>query len=210
MFHLFRHLFSASIVACGWLALQPAPATEERMIATAAATGAATSVPWGWVDFCERYAGECGAGAPAPSTIALNARALADITRVNRWVNAHVEPVTDMDHWGVQDRWDLPFDGKGDCEDYALFKRKLLIQLGYPRQVLLMTVVHDGANEGHAILTLKTDRGDFVLDNLNNAMKPWSNAGYLFVKRQSQEDPNVWVKILPPAEARAAGVAAAM
>jgi predicted transglutaminase-like cysteine proteinase len=120
-------------------------------------------------------------------------------------VNAHVEPITDIDHWGLVDRWDLPFDGRGDCEDYALLKRKLLIQMGYPRQALLMTVVHDDADEGHAILTVKTDRGDFVLDNLNNGVKPWSETGYLFVKRQSQQDPNVWVKILPPAIARAAG-----
>ena len=208
MFRLLRLIFTSSLLACGWLALQPAPANETLPIANAAAVGPSTSVPWGWADFCERYAGECGGGPLPTQTLALTPRALADIRRVDRWVNTHVDPITDMDHWGVEDRWDLPFDGKGDCEDYALLKRKMLMQMGYPRQALLMTVVHDGADEGHAILTVKTDRGDFVLDNLNNGVKPWSETGYLFVKRQSQEDPNVWVKILPAAMARSAGPAA--
>jgi len=199
---------SAAVAACAWLIIQPAPATGSAPIATAAAVGASISVPWGWVDFCQRYVGECGSGPLAAADIRLDSHALDDIKRVNLWVNTHVQPETDMDHWGVIDRWDLPFDGRGDCEDYALLKRKLLIQMGYPRQALLITVVHDGADEGHAILSVKTDRGDFVLDNLNDSVRPWSNTGYSFIKRQSQGDPNVWVKILPPAMASVAGAPA--
>ena len=60
------------------------------------------------------------------------------------------------------DRWDYPSDGKGDCEDYALFKRKILIEEGFPRQALLMTVVKDEHNEGHSVLTVKTSAGEFV------------------------------------------------
>ena len=204
MFRILRFAMSAGVAACGWLMIQPAPATGHAPIGSAAAVGSQTSVPWGWVDFCQRYAGECGPGTLPAQDITLDAKALADIKHVDIWVNSHVEPVTDMDHWGVVDRWDLPIDGKGDCEDYALFKRKILIQMGYPSQALLMTVVHDGADEGHAILTVKTDRGDFVLDNLNDSIRPWTDTGYAFVKRQSQENPNVWVKILPATMASAA------
>ena len=32
------------------------------------------------------------------------------------------------------DHWDYPIDGKGDCKIYALFKRKLLIDQGFPRR----------------------------------------------------------------------------
>jgi len=205
MFRILRFAMSAAVAACGWLMIQPAPATGHAPIVSAAAVGSATSVPWGWVDFCQRYAGECGSGPLPAEDIRLDEKALADLKRIDIWVNAHVAPVTDMEHWGVEDRWDLPIDGRGDCEDYALFKRKILIQMGYPRQALLMTVVHDGADEGHAILTVKTDRGDFALDNLNDSVRPWTDTGYAFVKRQSQEDPNVWVKILPATMASAAG-----
>jgi len=111
---------------------------------------------------------------------------MKEIGRVSQWVNAHIKPVSDMEHWGVIDRWDYPSDGKGDCEDYALFKRKILIEEGFPRQALLMTVVKDEHNEGHSVLTVKTSAGEFVLDNMNDEVKPWDRTGYRFVKRQSQ------------------------
>jgi predicted transglutaminase-like cysteine proteinase len=49
--------------------------------------------------------------------------------------------------------------------------------------------------EGHAVLTVRTNRGEYVLDNLNKDVLPWSKTGYRFVKRQSQRNPNVWVSL---------------
>ena len=92
-------------------------------------------------------------------------------------------------------------DGKGDCEDFALFKRKILIGESFPRQALLMTVVKDEHNEGHAILTVKINAGEFVLDNMNDEVKPSDRTGYRFVKRQSQTDQNAWVRIGDPTAA---------
>jgi predicted transglutaminase-like cysteine proteinase len=100
-----------------------------------------------------------------------------------------------MDHWGVIEKWSLPSDGYGDCEDYVLLKRKMLIDAGWPREALLITVVRDKMNEGHAVLTVKTDKGEFVLDNQNENVLAWTETGYRFVKRQSQGDPNVWVSL---------------
>jgi predicted transglutaminase-like cysteine proteinase len=80
----------------------------------------------------------------------------------------------------------------------APLKRKILIQLGFPRQARLMTIVKDRRDEGHAILTIRTDKGEFVLDNLNGEIKPWTATGYRFLERQSQEDPNVWLTIGAP------------
>jgi predicted transglutaminase-like cysteine proteinase len=169
--------------------------------ATYATAGARTSVPYGWVDFCNRYSTECDVQGLDAVDIDLTPAALSDIERVNRKVNMAVQPVTDMDHWGVVDRWDYPIDGKGDCEDYALLKRKILMHDGYPRQALLVTVVKDHEGEGHAILTIKTNQGEFVLDNLDDRVLPWADTGYRFIKRQSQEDPNVWQSIGAPAPA---------
>ena len=118
-----------------------------------------------------------------------------DLVRVNRWVNETVKPMTDMDHWGVIEKWSLPTDGYGDCEDYVLLKRKMLIDAGWPREALLITVVRDKKGEGHAVLTVKTDKGEFVLDNQNENVLAWTETGYRFVKRQSQSDPNVWVSL---------------
>ncbi len=166
--------------------------------ASYAATGVVSSVPYGWVDFCRRYAGECDHGQLPPREITLSAAAFKAIDRINKWVNKTIVPITDWDHWQVVDQWDYPLDGKGDCEDFALFKRRLLIELGCPRQALLMNVVKYTRDEGHAILTVKTDHGEFVLDNLSDQIKPWNATPYHFVKRQSQTDENVWLQIGPP------------
>ena len=115
---------------------------------------------------------------------------------VNAMANGAIEPISNFDHWGTTlDHWDYPVDGKGDCKIYALFKRKLLIERGFPRQALLMTIVRDLDGAGHAVLTVKTDRGDFVLDNLAEAVRPWNATGYTFFKRQAQDDPNVWLSL---------------
>ena len=150
---------------------------------------------WGWVDFCRRYAGACDAPRARPQDVRLDAATWAVMVEVNRSINAAIEPATDQDHWHVADRWDYPTDGKGDCEDYVLLKRKVLMERGFPRQALLVTVVIDQNGDGHAVLTVKTDHGDFVLDNMRDDVLAWVRTGYRFVKRQSQEEPNRWVAI---------------
>jgi len=64
-----------------------------------------------------------------------------------------------------------------------------------------MTIVKDDKGEGHAILTVKTNRGEFILDNLAEDVKPWTQVSYRFVKRQSQIDQNEWLDIGEPTAA---------
>ena len=160
--------------------------------------GDTARAPIGWVEFCIEYEPECKAKATQPRDVMLNTQAWKDLERVNLFVNTHVKPMTDMEHWGVVERWNYPDDGYGDCEDYVLQKRRLLIQAGWPREALLITVVRDKRGDGHAILTVKTDKGEFVLDNQNDQILLWSDTGYRFVKRQSQTDQNVWVSLGEP------------
>ncbi len=171
--------------------------------ATYVSVGADTSVPYGWVEFCGRYRGECPDDDRAAQPIDLTPAVMRKIQRINAAVNKSVTPVSDMDHWGVVDQWDYPTDGKGDCEDYALLKRRMLIDEGFPRQALLMTVVKEANGDGHAVLTVKTNRGEFVLDNLGDEVRGWNKTPYRFVKRQSEQNPNVWVSIGAPTAAPA-------
>jgi predicted transglutaminase-like cysteine proteinase len=150
------------------------------------------------MEFCIEYDPECKTRASAPRDVVLSSQAWKDLQRINLWVNTHVKPMTDMEHWGVVERWNYPDDGYGDCEDYALQKRKMLMQAGWPREALLMTVVRDQHGDGHAVLTVKTDKGEYVLDNQTDEISLWSETGYRFVKRQSQADPNVWVSLGEP------------
>lgn len=84
-----------------------------------------------------------------------------------------------------------------------LLKRRMLSDLGYPVQALLITVVKDRKGDGHAVLTVRTDRGDYILDNLEEEVKGWKKTGYRFVKRQTQSDVNTWVTIGEPTAAPA-------
>jgi len=147
-----------------------------------------------WVTFCQSYAAECAVDRSEPARISLTPAIWATIVSVNRRVNKSVEPKTDMEHLHVADRWDLAEDGIGDCEDFQLLKRHLLAEAGLPRRAMRMTVVIDEKGEGHAVLTLITDRGDMVLDNKTNAIVPWHKTGYVFIKRESQ-DMTAWVSL---------------
>jgi predicted transglutaminase-like cysteine proteinase len=167
------------------------------------AVGDLVRAPIGWVEFCVEYDPECKTKATPPRDVVMSAQARKDLDRVNRWVNVNVKPMTDMEHWGVVERWNYPDDGYGDCEDYALLKRRMLTQAGWPREALLMTVVRDKHGDGHAVLTVKTDKGEYVLDNQTDDILLWSDTGYRFVKRQSQSDPNVWVSLGEPRNAPA-------
>ena len=146
--------------------------------------GEATRAPIGWVEFCVEYDPECKTKPSAARDVVLSSQAWKDLVRINRAVNTSVKPMT----------------------DYVLQKRKMLMQAGWPREALLITVVRDKNNDGHAVLTVKSDKGEYVLDNQTDDIVLWSDTGYRFVMRQSQSDPNVWVALGEP---RPAGATAA-
>ena len=151
--------------------------------------------PIGWIGFCASNPGECATIPSLPRDVVLTPKAIEDLVSINRYVNEFIKPMSDFDHWGTMEKWSYPDDGYGDCEDYVLLKRRLLMRAGWPREALLITVVHDLRDGGHAVLTVKTDRGEYILDNQEAAILPWFKTGYRFLKRQSQSDPNVWVSV---------------
>jgi len=165
--------------------------------------GEPARAPIGWVEFCVEYKSECATRPSAPRDVVLTAKAWSDMVKVNAWVNDSIKPITDLEHWGVVERWNYPEDGQGDCEDYVLLKRRMLMQAGWPREALLITVVRDKKGDGHAVLTVKTNRGEFVLDNQETEVLAWNKTGYRFVKRQAQTDPNLWVSLGDPRTAPA-------
>ncbi|MBN9449014.1 MAG: transglutaminase [Methylobacterium sp. SCN 67-24] len=142
--------------------------------------------PYAWTDFCKRTPSECAVNTQEDDTVELTPKLWKIVVATNLKANREIEAITDQDHWGVVDRWDIPTDGKGDCEDYVLLKRKRLAEAGIPRRAMRVTVVIDEDNAGHAVLMIRTDRGDLILDNKRNAILPWSQTGYTYVKRESQ------------------------
>ena len=189
-----KTILAAGALLAGMTALPmtAAMAASERPVFIS--IGPEANPPVGWVQFCNDHAPDCDARGNLRE-VALTSKNWAELVRINRWANDNIKPLTDMEHWGVVERWDYPTDGYGDCEDYVLLKRQMLMKAGWPSSALLVTVVRDKKGDGHAVLTVKTDKGEFVLDNQEEDIVQWSETGYRFVKRQSQSDPNVWVSL---------------
>jgi Predicted periplasmic protein len=150
-----------------------------------------TTPPIGYVKFCEKFAKDCRPFDRSDLVVKLTNRTMGQLNAINKAVNKSVEPATDMQIYGVVELWTYP-GRRGDCEDYVLQKRKELITQGWPASALLITVVRDEVGDGHAILTVRTDRGDLVLDNKVDEILAWVDTPYHFVKRQSSRDPNAW------------------
>jgi predicted transglutaminase-like cysteine proteinase len=117
------------------------------------------------------------------------------IVNVNAAVNDTVKPLNDLEIYGKDEVWAYPDRGVGDCEDYVLEKRRKLRKLGLSLSNLLVTVVRKPDGEGHAVLTVRTDKGDFVLDNLSGSVRDWSQTGYRYLKRQASNHTGRWVTI---------------
>jgi predicted transglutaminase-like cysteine proteinase len=118
------------------------------------------------------------------------------VDRINREVNSRIASVSDQDLYGQEELWAYPSTA-GDCEDYVLLKRRELLGLGFDASQLLITVVLDEHGEGHAVLTVSTASGDYILDNRRDEILHWSRVNYTFLKRQTATDPLTWVALAP-------------
>lgn len=181
----------AAIAIClgsAWTA-QAAPVTS------AMATGGVTSQPIGHYDFCKMNRAECAIRPADQAPVRMTGALWAQLAKVNAAVNAAVQPMNDIDIYGKDEVWTYPAQGVGDCEDYVLEKRRRLHRLGVSLSNLLITVVRKPDGEGHAVLTVRTSNGDFILDNLTDKVRPWDETGYRFLKRQATDHTGRWVSI---------------
>jgi predicted transglutaminase-like cysteine proteinase len=157
-------------------------------------TGGRTTQPVGHYEFCRHQPDECHQVSAKQPPIQLTRKLWAAMVDVNNAVNTMVTPRTDMEIWGKEEVWSFP-DRVGDCEDYVLEKRRDLMRLGVPAASLLITVVRQPSGDGHAVLTVRTSSGDYVLDNLEPRVLDWADTEYTFLKRQSERNSGTWVAI---------------
>ena len=157
-----------------------------------------TSVPIGWHIFCKEHTEECHAPSGGVQKVSLTEQNWKMLLEIDHLVNQNIAGISDEDHYhisakGIANWWTYPDDGMGNCNDYALLKKRLLIEAGWPSSALFLTVVLDHHNEGHLVLMARTDRGDLILDNLEDEVLVWYQTGYTFLKRQSGSDPDTWI-----------------
>ena len=158
-------------------------------------TGGRTTQPVGHYEFCQKLPQECNERTPKQAPSELTRKLWATIVAVNNSVNTRITPRTDMEQWGKEEVWSYPDNGFGDCEDYALEKRRELMSAGVPAGNLLMTVARQPNGDGHAVLTVRTSLGEFILDNLEPRVLSWTDTDYTYLKRQSDQNSGVWVTI---------------
>ena len=183
-----RSTVLVGLLATGWGA-------NDAVASAFMATGGLTSQPIGHYEFCKLHVGECMIHPGDLSPIQISSDVWSKIVRVNNRVNDDIKPMSDLEIYGKDEVWAYPDRGVGDCEDYVLEKRRDLMREGFSLADLLITVVRKSDGEGHAVLTVRTDRGDFILDNLNSTVKLWSKTPYRYLKRQAEDNTGHWVSI---------------
>ncbi|KXG84321.1 transglutaminase-like cysteine peptidase [Agrobacterium bohemicum] len=179
-------------VAAGILSV--ASAQAENKGSPAMVTGGITSQPIGHYEFCQKYMAECDIRSkltPPPRVTEYGWKVIRD---VNKEVNTTIVAMTDLEVYGKDEVWEYPKTA-GDCEDFVLLKRRKLMERGFAVSDLLITVVRKPDGEGHAVLTLRTNDGDFILDNLSDDVKLWTDTNYTYLKRQASFNTGRWVSI---------------
>lgn len=157
-------------------------------------TGGITSQPIGHYEFCQKYADECNIRSKVTPPPRVTEYGWGVIREINTSVNTTIVAMTDQEIYGKDEVWEYPTTA-GDCEDFVLLKRKKLIERGFSVADLLITVVRKPDGEGHAVLTLRTTDGDYILDNLTDDVKLWTDTNYTYLKRQASFNTGRWVSI---------------
>lgn len=174
----------------------PAMAMDFTNVAYVQVASGNSSIPVGHLEFCRSRPGECQAHSEVVPAKALTDENWQQLVSINAHYNQTIIPVSDMDLYQVEEFWTYPTSGYGDCEDYALAKRRSLIEAGWHPSTLLISVVRQQDGSGHAVLIARTDRGDLVLDNQDSMIRVWHETPYKFLKRQSQANAGQWVDML--------------
>ncbi len=177
---------SVCFALLGTMAAGATQGTESHMVVTGR-----TTQPIGHYEYCKINTDDCSQRSSSTRPVKMTRERWDELVAINDQANQAITPVTDLELYNVEEYWTLP-ERYGDCEDYVLLKRLMLMKQGWPASSLLVTVVRQSNGDGHAVLTVRTDRADYVLDNLETKVKQWDQTEYQYLKRQSASNPGRW------------------
>lgn len=136
-----------------------------------------------YLEFCLGNSGACDLR--GDQIVAWSSQGHTILEHVNRQVNEEVEFISDWDFNGLEDVWSYPYNCQGDCEDFALEKRRRLIVQGVPSASLTIAIVfHEVEYFPHAVLLAENSKGTWVLDNLYDQVLCWDAVPYIYVRRE--------------------------
>lgn len=149
--------------------------------------------PPGAQGLCVKYDWAC---AKSHRTLLIGEETMKVVRTINARANRSIRSISDVNQYRIAERWALPTNRGGDCEDYALYKKRELIRAGIPAEQLLIAAVLDRKRQSHAVLIIRTGTQDLVLDNLNSRIVPWQKTGYTFLRLQDPQQPSRWVSVM--------------
>jgi predicted transglutaminase-like cysteine proteinase len=167
---------------------------QDTNLLTPITNARSTLAPFQHVRFCLRYPSDCKSDATDNERIELNAETAALLRRVNHHVNTSIVPITKSYGPNLGDGWTIGPE-MGDCNDYAVTKRHDLVEGGLPSKALRLSVVTTASGIGHLVLVVATTKGDIVLDNLTEVIRPWQSTDYRWLKIQSATDTQFWYEV---------------
>jgi len=154
-------------------------------------TGSAVVPPSGFIGFCVKYSQECLVSGQDATVRELTSARRAELEAVQAKVNAEIRPQEEPTHV-----WEYARTGTGDCNTFALTKRRALIAMGWPEETLLLAAAYTEQGEGHLVLVARTSQGDLILDNRLKPVVDWTVLPYRWVSMQSQKSPARWLQIV--------------
>lgn len=178
-----------SLAALGTVAAAPKASAQEAFLLSRMTV----SAPAGAHNLCGRYPWACQTSA---RPVQVSGDQLDVAVRINRQINRQVTAISDQAQYGRTEHWALPTARGGDCEDFALIKKKRLIEAGLDPQMLLVATVLDRNRNAHAVLVVRSVQGDVVLDNLRDEVLPWRQTGYTFLRMQDPAEPGRWTAVI--------------
>jgi predicted transglutaminase-like cysteine proteinase len=159
-------------------------------------TREAVPPPLGFVSYCAQNLETCRVKFQDARQVSMDTRHWAALNAVQQSVNAAIRSVPDSQSTGSEEQWSLGEKGIGDCEDYALRKKQMLIREGFPQESLLLTTAVTEKGEKHVVLTVVTDKGDYILDNRYAKPMAWNDLAYNWIARQDPLNPLIWRKAI--------------
>ncbi|NKK49107.1 transglutaminase-like cysteine peptidase [Rhizobium leguminosarum] len=149
--------------------------------------------PFAQVLFCAQNPTECRDN-NGLAVVAMTDKQMRQLKDVNTAVNRTMIGRNDSRNELNGDVWKVNVPS-GDCEDFALTKRSRLIAMGWSSRALRIATAYTPSGEGHAVLVVRTDKGDLVLDNRKSSIKNWHDTDLRWDKIQSGTDPYVWYRL---------------
>lgn len=186
----------AALVAGKADAATPTEARIRSLASSRIIEGRPALAPFQHARFCLRNPADCQP--TSGGDVELTPELLVTLRSANREANGSIRPLLKDYRTNTAERWEIA-PGAGDCNDYAVTKRHLLLAKNIPSSALKLTVVRTNTGQGHLVLVVSTTTGDLVLDNLTPDIRPWKSANYEWIKIQSERDPRLWHYVVNPA-----------